>query len=372
MTRIFGYVSRGAVNSMRQIDSTNCILVQDIKAVTHENAHVHDSISTQIPTEVFSNGQDSHYCTTHIFRIFVLTPAESLPTSTAEHSSAADNTGDQQSDPQIQQSAQQWPAVLELQAYNVAHSSVIAPYNFWNTEFRNKQPAFIRLNLTLPWGANFAVYGRRNVAPSVTQYDFVEFVKGGRVMQRLKRDVATEAVSFMKSSNAQEHVASSVVSYQHVLVRRSVVEPLMVNVSLLQYFDTGDWFLSVYNDELQPYKVTLIITEAEGVSTTCPNDCSGRGSCYLGKCDCIDGYQGADCSKSVCPVLCSSHGQYGGGMCHCEEGWKGSECDIPLGDCQVPDCNQHGQCDRGSCVCNPGWKGVFCDERDIMEDVEVI
>lgn len=40
-----------AVNSMRQIDTTNCILVQDIKAVTHENAHIHDSISTQIPTE---------------------------------------------------------------------------------------------------------------------------------------------------------------------------------------------------------------------------------------------------------------------------------------------------------------------------------
>lgn len=40
-----------AVSSMRPIDSTNCILVQDIKAVTHENAHIHDSISTQIPTE---------------------------------------------------------------------------------------------------------------------------------------------------------------------------------------------------------------------------------------------------------------------------------------------------------------------------------
>ncbi|XP_033329180.2 teneurin-a transmembrane protein isoform X3 [Megalopta genalis] len=347
LTAMLAYFA--TVSSMRPIDSTKCVVVQDVKAVTHENAHVHDPISTQIPTE------------------------ESLPTSTAEHSSASDSAGDQQSDPQIQQSAQQWPAVLELQAYNVAHSAVIPPYNFWNTEFRNKQPAFIRLNLTLPWGVNFAVYGRRNVAPSVTQYDFVEFVKGGRVDHRLKRDTASEAVSFMNTVGQDLHgdhrrrrqpSSSPGASYQHVLIKRTIVEPMMVNVSLLQYLDTGRWFLSVYNDELQPYKVTLVVTEAEGVSTTCPNDCSGRGSCYLGKCDCIDGYQGADCSKSVCPVLCSSHGQYGGGMCHCENGWKGAECDIPLGDCQVPDCNQHGQCVRGSCVCNPGWKGDFCDEPD--------
>lgn len=42
--------------------------------------------------------------------------------------------------------------------------------------------------MSLPWGANFAVYGRRNVAPSITQYDFSEFVKGGRVDKRIKRD----------------------------------------------------------------------------------------------------------------------------------------------------------------------------------------
>ncbi|XP_034947958.1 teneurin-a isoform X2 [Chelonus insularis] len=351
LTAILAYFA--AVSSMRPIDNTNCIFDQDTKTVTHENANIHDPVSTQLPTE------------------------ESLPTSTAEHSSASDSN-EQQSDPQTQQSAQQWPTVLELQAYDVAHSAVIPPYHFWNSEFRTKQPAFIRLNLTLPWGANFAVYGRRNVAPSVTQYDFVKFVKGGRIDQRLKREVIPGAVSFMEESIVHEEVGrpdsdddddndGDVTNYHHILMKRTILNPMLVNVSLLQYLDTGRWFLSVYNDELRPYKVTLVVTEAEGVSTTCPNDCSGRGSCYLGKCDCIDGYQGADCSKSVCPVLCSSHGVYGGGICHCEEGWKGAECDIPLGDCQVPDCNQHGQCVRGSCVCNPGWKGEFCEEPDCRD-----
>lgn len=186
--------------------------------------------------------------------------------------------------------------MLELQAYNVAHSVVIPAYHFWNSEFHNKQPAFIRLNLTLPWGANFAVYGRRNVAPSVTQYDFVKFVRGGRVDQRLKRDVVPGAVSFMEESalhteDVDTNRENDGTVYEHVLLKRTIHEPMLVNVSLLQYLDTGRWFLSVYNDELQPYKVTLIITEAEGVSTTCTNDCSGRGSCYLGKCDCMDGYQ---------------------------------------------------------------------------------
>ncbi|XP_060532128.1 teneurin-a isoform X2 [Cylas formicarius] len=397
-----------AVSSMKpNMDSPNCILVQDVKDVTHDQITM-GSESTQTPTE------------------------ESLPTSTAEHSSATTQHSSLMQAAQQPQRSYWSPLPLEQRELDTLHTATIPPYQFWHSEFRNKQPAFIRFNFTLPWGANFAVYGRRNVAPSVTQYDFAEFVKGGRVDHRLKKRAAADNGSVngedieeelrplarfkfsykgrnSHKSDVLDSISSSYegtrkiladseprgpfyvphdvkidyrkdpgadlphptvdigisVEERHVIEKRDVeYEPMLVNVSLLQYLDTGRWFLSVYNDELQPHSVSLVISEAEGVSTTCPNDCSGRGSCYLGKCDCIDGFQGIDCSKSVCPVLCSGHGQYGGGLCHCEEGWKGPECDIPEGDCRIADCSGHGKCVRGSCHCKPGWKGEACDEVD--------
>lgn len=114
---------------------------------------------------------------------------ESLPTSTAEHSSATTQHSSLQPPQQRRQTQTQWPPLplLEQRELNTLHTVTIPPYQFWNSEFRNKQPAFIRFNFTLPWGANFAVFGRRNVAPSVTQYDFVEFIKGGRLDHRLRR-----------------------------------------------------------------------------------------------------------------------------------------------------------------------------------------
>ncbi|CAH1110666.1 unnamed protein product [Psylliodes chrysocephalus] len=168
-----------AVSSMKpNIDSSNCILVQDVKDVTNDQIMM--GSSTQPSTE------------------------ESLPTSTAEHSASATTvhsslqhqqpSQQQQQQQQQQQPQTQWSPLplLEQTELDMLHTATIPPYQFWNSEFRNKQPAFINFNFTLPWGASFAVYGRRNVVPSVTQYDFVEFVKGGRVDHRLrkKRDLS--------------------------------------------------------------------------------------------------------------------------------------------------------------------------------------
>ncbi|XP_047111892.1 teneurin-a-like [Schistocerca piceifrons] len=420
----------GAVSSLRPgPDGAGCILVEDAKMAAQDE-EPRDVTSSQAPTE------------------------ESLPTSTAVHSGGGQATsgGGVGGDALVQQQAQppsEWPSsVLEMPELGQPHSATIPPFQFWNSEFRNKQPAFIRFNFTLPWGANFAVYGRRNVAPSVTQYDFVEFVKGGRVDHRLRRSPPDDAdlrelyrpprhaaVSFTRGvatpgAGVVAELVGHVVPAPAFIVNRNHLERspdqivknqtkrteqqhqqkpqqqqqqqqqkkqdsrmqsrnrrstglgvgtvggsllMMVNVTLLQYLDTGRWFLSVYNDDLRPHRVTLVVAEDEGVSTACPNDCSGHGSCYLGKCDCIDGYEGVDCSKMDCPdPTCSGHGSCVGGKCYCKAGWQGINCssvDQQVYQC-LPGCSDHGSYDLETavCVCDNYWTGADCSQGSKKED----
>ncbi|TMW48894.1 hypothetical protein DOY81_006026, partial [Sarcophaga bullata] len=218
-----------AVSSMKpNMDTTNCILVQDVKSQPHD---LHGNAKTNLH---HGNGlQPTAYPT-----------EESIQTSTSDHSSSTNGGGGgggggiggfqnlapslqlqhqqqlllQQQQPHTinqqlnlginanmgtgmgmvngggvigqdatshlqdqsysaQQQQQQnhhhqpllkWPQVVELKDFNELYHANIPAYQFWTLEFRNKHPAFVRFNFTLPWGANFAIIRVAMLHQSVT------------------------------------------------------------------------------------------------------------------------------------------------------------------------------------------------------------
>ncbi|KAK8385757.1 hypothetical protein O3P69_016491 [Scylla paramamosain] len=375
--------------AMASLDSgtKGCIVVEDAAKVIAKGADTNEAETTTRPTQTYSP-----------------------PLTTTLARAPKPDTGSTE--------------LTRLRELNRRYVNKIPPRGYWNAQFDVKQPTFMRFNFTVPRTAHLAIYGRRNVAPSITQYDFVEFIKSGRP-GRIKReaDWVSPESSTSSSSSSSSSFSSMVTSspsqdlvevypvphsshldlhlgfkddLDHLLLAKDaedsrevlhaddedVEEPLAlpsvfrerrfihdrgVNVTLVEYLDTGTWYLAIYNDGIGWNEVELYLGEEPDLQSACPNDCSNHGSCALGRCECVPGWVGEDCSKSLCPVLCSNHGTYGGGLCHCEPGWKGRECDIPETDCEVPDCGGHGSCVSGSCVCEPGWKGDHCEIVDCVD-----
>ncbi|XP_034122541.1 teneurin-m isoform X4 [Drosophila guanche] len=205
----------------------------------------------------------------------------------------------------------------------------IQPYSYWNMQFYQSEPAYVKFDYTIPRGASIGVYGRRNALPTHTQYHFKEVLSGFSASTRTARAA-------------------------HLSITREVT----------RYMEPGHWFVSLYNDDGDVQELTFYAAIAEDMTQNCPNGCSGNGQCLLGHCQCNPGFGGDDCSESVCPVLCSQHGEYINGECICNPGWKGKECSLRHDECEVADCNGHGHCVSGKCQCMRGYKGKFCEEVD--------
>ncbi|XP_036326502.1 teneurin-m isoform X1 [Rhagoletis pomonella] len=205
----------------------------------------------------------------------------------------------------------------------------IQPYSYWNMQFYQSEPAYVKFDYTIPRGASIGVYGRRNALPTHTQYHFKEVLSGFSASTRTARAA-------------------------HLSITREVT----------RYMEPGHWFVSLYNDDGDAQEVAFYAAIAEDMTQNCPNGCSGNGQCLLGHCQCNPGFGGDDCSESVCPVLCSQHGEYINGECICNPGWKGKECSLRHDECEVADCNGHGHCVSGKCQCMRGYKGKFCEEVD--------
>ncbi|KAK7899528.1 hypothetical protein WMY93_020381 [Mugilogobius chulae] len=196
-------------------------------------------------------------------------------------------------------------------------NQAIPPGLFWRFHMTVHHPTYIKFNLSLSHNALLGVYGRRNIPPTHTQFDFVKLLDGKALPRSL-----TDPVSAAKT-------------------------PKGLLLSGLQ--ETG--FIDTPIDSM------------DGCST----DCNGNGECVAGHCHCFAGFLGPDCAKDSCPVLCSGNGMYEKGRCVCLPGWKGAECNVEEGQCIDPTCSNHGSCIQGICICSPAYKGVNCEQVDCID-----
>ncbi|XP_030066133.1 teneurin-1 [Microcaecilia unicolor] len=219
----------------------------------------------------------------------------------------------------------------------------IPPGLFWRFQITIHHPLYLKFNVSLAKDSLLGIYGRRNIPPTHTQFDFVKLMDG---KQLIKQE--------LRNPEDSHHAP------------RSLILTSLQETGFIEYMDHGAWHLALYNDGKKTEQV-FVLTTAMEIMDDCSTNCNGNGECISGHCHCFPGFLGPDCSKDSCPVLCSGNGEYEKGHCTCRNGWKGAECDVPEEQCIDPTCFGHGTCIMGICICVPGYKGEICEEEDCLD-----
>uniref|UniRef100_A0A803TEH1 Teneurin-1 n=1 Tax=Anolis carolinensis TaxID=28377 RepID=A0A803TEH1_ANOCA len=180
----------------------------------------------------------------------------------------------------------------------------IPPGLFWRFQIMIHHPMYLKFNVSLAKDSLLGIYGRRNIPPTHTQFDFVKLMDGKQLIKQEPRH-----------SEEPQHAP------------RNLILMSMQETGFIEFMDQGAWHMAFYNDGKKMEQVLMLTTAIDS-----------------------------------CPVLCSGNGEYEKGHCVCRNGWKGPECDVPEEQCIDPTCFGHGTCIMGICICVPGYKGEICEE----------
>ncbi|XP_072361715.1 teneurin-1 isoform X3 [Scyliorhinus torazame] len=219
----------------------------------------------------------------------------------------------------------------------------IPPGLFWRLQVTTEHSLYLKFNVSLAKDALLGIYGRRNLPPTHTQFDFVKLLDG---KQLIKQET--------KAPDKSKHTP------------RNLILMALQEAGFIEYMDPGTWHLAFYNDGKKMEQVFVLTSVIESMDE-CSTNCNGNGECISGHCHCFPGFLGPDCARDSCPVLCSANGQYEKGHCLCHSEWKGPECDVPGDQCIDPTCQGHGTCVGGLCICVPGYRGESCEEEDCFD-----
>ncbi|XP_006862906.1 PREDICTED: teneurin-1 isoform X3 [Chrysochloris asiatica] len=219
----------------------------------------------------------------------------------------------------------------------------IPPGLFWRFQITIHHPIYLKFNISLAKDSLLGIYGRRNIPPTHTQFDFVKLMDGKQLGKQDSKG----------SDDTQQSP-------------RNLILTSLQETGFIEYMDQGPWYLAFYNDGKKMEQVFVLTTAIE-IMDDCSTNCNGNGECISGHCHCFPGFLGPDCARDSCPVLCGGNGEYEKGHCVCRNGWKGPECDVPEEQCIDPTCFGHGTCIMGVCICVPGYKGEICEEEDCLD-----
>ncbi|XP_070197746.1 teneurin-m-like isoform X2 [Littorina saxatilis] len=203
----------------------------------------------------------------------------------------------------------------------------VPPKSFWLNKFEQDKSGFVKFDFSLGGTAMLGVYGRQSTPPTYVQFDFFKVLDGARLRARTRRDLTN-------------HFNSK-------------------DTSVMEFMNAGVWFIGVFNDGETPQTVSFVLNH-HAVESECPSNCSGRGECVGGQCECWEGFHGKFCSLDQCPEVCNGQGELVEGRCRCYKGFKGADCSLREHMCAVPNCNGNGHCINGQCVCFQGFQGPDC------------
>ncbi|CAM4720009.1 teneurin-1 isoform X1 [Lepidochelys kempii] len=220
----------------------------------------------------------------------------------------------------------------------------IPPGLFWRFQITIHHPIYLKFNISLAKDSLLGIYGRRNIPPTHTQFDFVKLMDGKQLIKQEARN-----------SEESQHAP------------RNLILTSLQETGFIEYMDQGAWHMAFYNDGKKMEQVFLLTTAIVEIMDGCSTNCNGNGECISGHCHCFPGFLGPDCARDSCPILCNGNGEYEKGHCVCRNGWKGPECDVPEEQCIDPTCFGHGTCIMGVCICVPGYKGEICEEEDCLD-----
>ncbi|KAL7979984.1 hypothetical protein Chor_004453, partial [Crotalus horridus] len=113
----------------------------------------------------------------------------------------------------------------------------IPPGLFWRFQITIHHPLYLKFNVSLAKDSLLGIYGRRNIPPTHTQFDFVKLMDGKQLIKQEPR-------------HSEEFHQGP----------RNLILMSMQETGFIEYMDQGAWHMAFYNDGKKVEQVLMLTT----------------------------------------------------------------------------------------------------------------